>query len=240
MKTPKRLAKNPIIDATAEVRFTSTIPNDAVIGLVYASLQQSFGKPENLPILQIPTALRENDSNLKYQPCYKFTKPGNVLMVGPHTIALATYPYLDWGTSSPLLKDVVSCLNKANLFERVERIGLRYVNFFPVNIFDRSTLTLEVRRTSIAGRSLTLKTEEESKGFKIVTQISNDATAQVAGEPKKGSILDLDIQRDALNMAADVIPDRLMDLFLNANELADEAFFALLSDEFINTFGPEY
>ncbi len=67
MKLPKRLKRNPILEAIAEVRFLSSVPNDAVIGLVFSSVQDIFGKPENLPILQLPAALREADPNLKYQ-----------------------------------------------------------------------------------------------------------------------------------------------------------------------------
>jgi uncharacterized protein (TIGR04255 family) len=241
MRLPKRLQKNPIIDAIAEVRFSSSIPNDAVIGLVYSKLQDTFGKPENLPVLQIPAALRENDPNLKYQPCYRFTKPGNVLLVGPHNVALSTYPYSDWGAASPLLNDVLSRLYDVRLFDRIERIGLRYVNFFEnLNIFDHSTLVLKVRNTSIANQSVTLRTEASSNDFKVVTQASNRATAQVASVSKSGSILDLDITKENLNIAAEPLPSSLMNLFVSANRAADSAFFNVLADDFIATFGPEY
>lgn len=241
MRTPKRLAKNPIIDAIAEVRFSSSIPNDAVIGLVYSQLQDTFGKPENLPVLQIPPQLRESDPNLKYQPCYRFTKPGNVLLVGPHTVALSTYPYSDWGTASPLLADILTRLHKVRLFERIQRIGLRYINFFEsINILDRSTLVLEVRNTSIASQSVSLRTETTSEDFKVVTQILNNATAEVAGVSKKGSILDFDIAKEDLAIPPDSLPTSLMDLFVAANEVADVEFFKLLADDFLLTFGPEY
>jgi|WetSurMetagenome_2_1015567.scaffolds.fasta_scaffold234518_1 uncharacterized protein (TIGR04255 family) len=241
MRLPKRLKKNPIIDAIAEVRFSSTIPNDAVIGLVYSRLQDSFGKPENLPILQIPAALRESDPKLKYQPCYRFTKPGNVLLIGPRTVALSTYPYSDWSTASPLLGEVISRLHGVRLFETIERIGLRYINLFEnLNILDHSTLVLKVRNASIANQSVTLRTETSSHGFKVVTQILNSATAHVASIPKKGSVLDLDIAKEDLNITAESLPGSLMSLFVSANQVADLTFFSLLADEFITTFGPEY
>jgi uncharacterized protein (TIGR04255 family) len=241
MRTPKRLGRNPIIDAIAEVRFSSSIPNDAVIGLVYSKVEDTFGKPENLPVLQIPLPLRESDPNLKYQPCYRFTKPGNVLLVGPHTVALSTYPYSDWGAASPILAAVLERLHEARLFERIQRIGLRYVNFFEnVNILDHSTLVLEVRNSSIASQSVSLRTEATSGEFKVVTQILNSATAEVAGVSKKGSILDLDIAKEDLDISPDSLPTSLMNLFAAANEVADIEFFRLLADDFLLTFGPEY
>src|SRR6266542_3852573 len=179
MRIPRRLARNPIVDAIAEVRFSSNIPNDAIIGLVYTNLRGEFGKPEDLPILQIPAALREKDPNLRYQACYKFTKPGNVLLIGPHNVALSTYPYSDWGAASPLLNQILSRLHSVGLFERIERIGLRYVNFFEnLNILDHSTLTLNVRNVSLARESITLRTETHSKEFTVITQIANRARVQ--------------------------------------------------------------
>ncbi len=241
MRIPRRLARNPIVDAIAEVRFSSNIPNDAIIGLVYTNLRGEFGKPEDLPILQIPAALREKDPNLRYQACYKFTKPGNVLLIGPHNVALSTYPYSDWGAASPLLNQILSRLHSVGLFERIERIGLRYVNFFEnLNILDHSTLTLNVRNVSLARESITLRTETHSKEFTVITQIANRARVQVSGESRNGSVLDLDIVKELLDAKTDAVPELLMDLFKAANEIADSAFFNLLEEDFIATFGPEY
>jgi uncharacterized protein (TIGR04255 family) len=241
MRIPKRLTRNPIIDAVAEVRFTSKIPNDAIIGLVYSTLQNTFGEPESLPILQLPADLREKDPNLRYQACYKFTKSGNVLLIGPHNVALSTYPYSDWGSASPLLNEILSRLNAVQLFEKIERLGLRYVNFFEnLNICEHSTLTLQVRNTSIAKQSITLRTETDAGGFKVITQVSNSAKAQVAGELKSGSILDIDIVKPDLSILSESLPHYLMSLFMSANEIADSTFFNFLADDFIATFDPEY
>ena len=241
MRIPRRLRKNPIIDAVAEVRFSSNIPNDAIIGLIYSKLEGTFGKPEDLPILQIPAPLREKDPNLRYQPCYKFTKSGNVLLVGPHTVALSTYPYFDWAGASPLLNQILSKLQSVALFERIERIGLRYVNFFEnLNILDHSTLTLEIQKLSIAKESITLRMETDSGDFKVITQVANRAKAQVSGESKNGSILDLDIVKDNISSTGDAVPDWMMHLFKEANKIADSHFFNLLKEDFIISFEPEY
>lgn len=242
MRIPKRLARNPIIDATTELRFSSAVPTDAVIGLVYATLKSTFGKPENLPILQIPSALREKDPNLRYQACYKFTRPGNVLLVGPHNVALGTTTYVDWTSHSQVLEEVLSALTKAGLFSQFERIGLRYINFFDnVNICRHSTLTMAVHGDTITNQSLTLRTEVDSEGYKVVTQLANRATVEQGGQSKTGSIIDIDVSKDNLDLqAATDTSERLLNFFSAANEIADVAFFNLLDDGFIKTFGPEY
>lgn len=228
------------MDAVAEIRFSSSIPNDAVIGLVYSTLKSTFGKPENLPILQIPLAIREKDQNLRYQPGYRFKGPGNVLLVGPHSVALSTYPYSHWGSASGLLSDLLGKLSSVGLFDKVERLGLRYINFFEENVLDRSTVTLAVRGASLASQSVTLRTETIRDNFTVITQISNAATTVVDGVAKKGSIIDLDIVHDGDSISTNSLADDVMKTFVSANELADLVFFELLTEEFVATFGPEY
>jgi len=241
MKIPKRLRRNPIIDAVAEVRFTSSLPSEAILGIVYEKVKDKFGKPVTLPILQLPSALREKDPNLKYQACYRFTKPGNVLLVGPYNIALSTNPYTDWDAATPMLSDLLSQFDQINLFQSVQRIGLRYVNFFEkLNIFEHLTLSLAVNNESIAKQSIVLRTEAEVEGFKVITNVSNAAETSVSGLGKTGSILDLDIIHESPNIGGEPIPKALLRLFAHANRLADNAFFALMKEEFLAEFEPQY
>jgi uncharacterized protein (TIGR04255 family) len=229
------------VEAVAEVRFTSTLPSEAIIGLVYEKVKDKFGEPKSLPILQLPVALREKDENLKYQACYRFEKPGNVLLVGPHNVALSTNPYTDWNAATPLLSDMLDKFNKMKLFSSVERIGLRYVNFFEkLNIFNHVTLSLEVNERSIADRSIVLRTEAKVDGFIVITNVNNAVTSMIAGQNKEGSLLDLDIVKERPEIKEGAIPQKLLDLFTEANRLADDAFFGLLKEDFVGRFEPEY
>lgn len=241
MRIPKRLNRNPIVDAIAEVRFTSSLPSEAILGVVYENVRENFGKPATLPILQLPTVLREKDPNLKYQACYKFTKPGNVLLVGPHNVALSTNPYTDWDTTTPVLSDLLSRFDEIELFQSIERIGLRYINFFEkLNIFEHLTLSLAVNSQSIAKQSIVLRTEAPVEGFKVITNIANAADTSISGQQKKGSILDLDVIHESPDVSKESTPEALIRLFTRANKLADDAFFGLMKEEFLDKFEPVY
>ncbi len=241
MKIPKRLKRNPIIDAVAEVRFTSSLPSDAIIGLVYENIKDEFGQPKSLPILQLPAVLREKDPNLRYQAGYRFDKPGNVLLVGPRNIALSTTPYTDWAAATPLLSELLTKFDQIKLFQSVERIGLRYVNFFEkLNIFEHITLSIEIDNQSIAERSIVLRTETDVQGFKVITNVTNTAESSAAGQKRDGSILDLDIVKDRPELRGQPLPAELLRLFTEANQLADDAFFGLVKEELFARFEPEY
>jgi len=241
MKIPKRLKRNPIIEAIAEVRFTSSLPSEAIIGLVYDNIKDKFGQPKSLPILQLPAAIREKDPNLRYQACYRFEKPGNVLLVGPRNIALSTTTYTDWAAATPLLLELLTKFHQMKLFQSVERIGLRYVNFFEnLNIFEHITLSVKIGNESIAERSIVLRTETDVQGFKVITNLSNTAESLVSGQKRNGSLVDLDITNEHLELRGELLPEELLRLFTEANQLADDAFFGLVKEELFIKFEPEY
>lgn len=240
MKAPKRLKKTPLIDAIAEVRFSSSVPPDTIVGLVYGAIKDEFGAPEPLPILQIPAALRDQDPNLRYQACYRFQREGHTLLLGPRNVALSTVPYVDWNSAEPRLNEVLMKLDQANLFQRIERIGLRYVNFFEkLNVIERSTLKLEVAGKSIAAQSITLRAERTENEYTVITQIFNHASV-LGPQAKAGSVIDIDVVTDKVVVDTKMFSQSLLRVFTEANELADNAFFSLLTSDFINEFEPEF
>lgn len=71
MDLPKTIDPCPIVDALLEIRFQTLTHPNAVFGLIYNELQKDFPKVENLPILQLPDAIRASDPNFKFKPQYK-------------------------------------------------------------------------------------------------------------------------------------------------------------------------
>ena len=51
MPIPIKIEKCPIIEAIAEIRFIPIVPVNAVLGLIYSVLKDTFGKHEDLPLL---------------------------------------------------------------------------------------------------------------------------------------------------------------------------------------------
>ena len=50
MKLPVTISPCPIVEAVAEVRFETLVPEDAIFGLVYQTLKTDFPKVETLPV----------------------------------------------------------------------------------------------------------------------------------------------------------------------------------------------
>ena len=240
MKIPKRLKQNPLIEAVAEVRFTSSVPAETIVGLVYGEVRKDYGAPQSLPILQVPSQLRDADAQLRYQSCYRFEGKGHDILLGPRNLALSTHPYVDWSSAEPTLKDLLDKLHNLNLFDVIERIGLRYVNLFEnLNILEHTTLKIEFSGAPICNELVNLHFERQETEIKIVTKIANVAT--VVGPPvKNGSVLDIDVICENLKIAGSETPTQILQLFRQANKHADDTFFRMLKPEFLERFGPEF
>jgi uncharacterized protein (TIGR04255 family) len=163
-----------------------------------------------------------------------------VFLVGPRSIALSNTSYTDWAATTPLLSEVLTKLDQIKLFEFVERIGLRYVNFFEkLNIFEHVTLSIAINKEPLSARSIMLKTEADVQGFMVMTNIANNTEVSCAGQKREGSLLDFDVVKENPELRTP-LPTELLRVFTEANKLADNAFFGLLKEEFFARFEPEY
>ncbi|MDR1756384.1 MAG: TIGR04255 family protein, partial [Culturomica sp.] len=72
MNLPTQITPCPIIESNIEIRFSSPLPGDAIIGIIYSVLQPFYTNCilEPLPILQIPAEIRRQDPNLKDKPTH--------------------------------------------------------------------------------------------------------------------------------------------------------------------------
>jgi len=246
VRIPKRLEENPLLDVVAEVRFSSQLPPDAIVGMVYASIGDlRFGAPKPEPLLQIPEPLRSKDENLRYGALYRFDRPNeHYLLLGPRSIALGTpRPYKNWDVVAPLLKEVLGRLGGIGLMEKVERTGLRYVNFFEgLNVLNHAQVVLELAGNSIVDQNAAVREERTEGNFLRIIQLLNQVTSIVEGKSKTGSVLDIDVicQKVEVSPGNKNLAEELGNVFLASNQIADRAFFGLLKPDLIAKYRPVY
>ena len=72
-RLPVSIQPCPIVEAIFEIRFESSYPRDAIFGIIYKQFKDEFHKVIQLPVLQLPAAVREQDPNLKFTPHYKIS-----------------------------------------------------------------------------------------------------------------------------------------------------------------------
>lgn len=238
MILPKRIEKCPIVDTVVEIRFTSNVYADAIFGLVYSTLKDSFSRVEKLPILQLPEQIRQNDPGLKFKPHYKLSNGQYSLQVGPDVLTVSSpVPYPGWNNYQEVINDVLSRILKIELISQVSRLGMRYINFFEIDIFEKINLDIQINGENINYKNTSIRTEVEALGFINGLQISNHAENITRSNTRKGSIIDIDTFKvyDKNQFTANFQQE-----LENGRNSRNQTFFSLLDQSFLKELKPIY
>ncbi len=239
MEIPVRIDTCPIVDSVIEIRFNTNIFPNAVFGLIFNALRNEYPHAEKLPILQLPEQLRDVDPNFKHKAHYKIISKDNFsVQIGPDMIALGSpIPYPGWDTLSGKLFYVIDEVFKIGIIDQVTRLGIRYINFFDYNIYDKVNLTINVKSDVLGATNTTLRTELEKAGFLNTLHISNDAKRIVDNQQIAGSIIDIDTFKIYNETNFHSIYKEEIE---KAHNTEKEIFFGLLKTEFLDSLKPTY
>ncbi len=239
-RTPKKINKCPIEESVFEIRFSSDCPNDAILGIVYSAVKDFFSEDslQQLPVLEIPEHIRLQDPNLKYQPLHRLDKENFSLSIGPKTLIFGNNrQYAGWEAWSNFFKTVLCEVEKTGILKNVERIGLRYINVFDLNILKCTNIELRLNKNLLIDETSNLRTELVDADFIKILQVGNSVTILTNNKTRTGSIIDIDCiydfrGKDFFSTYADIVD--------TAHKKEKELFFSLLNDDFINSLEPQY
>lgn len=237
MKFPKLISPCPIREAVAEVRFTPSVPPDAVFGIVYQTLKSQYGDAKALPILSLPSDLRNSDKDLAYQPHYALQNDTTTLLIGPRTIAVGMRgDYPGWPVLSKLVQDNMNSFHGTGIVKETHRFGLRYINFFNFDIFVKLLLQVSVNGESWDKDETHFKTIFRNANCAHMVQISK-GIIWIGNPPERGSTIDIDSFTE--NTSGDFVSR--FSAFLDVAHTAEKKlFFSLLKPEFLATLNPTY
>lgn len=231
---PKSIEKCPIVDSLVEIRFKSNINHNAIFGIIYNSLRSDFQKVENLPILQIPEAIRTTDPNLKHKPLYRISNDEYVVQIGVDLLAIGAYPkYVGWDKFSKTIFDILDRVEKLNIIGEVDRLAIRYINFFEENIFKNIKLEISLTGSSIVNQKSVFRTEINHGNINSVLQISNEAQSN----NQFGSIIDIDCSR---TIGLQNFFEKKEELINEIHLIEKDLFFNLISDDYLDKLIPNY
>lgn len=241
MDIPKKIDPCPIVEAIVELRFDSSLPNDAVFGVIYNQFKDEFEKVGKLPILQLPENIRSKDKNLIYKPHYKLQKGEFVVQIGPKVFSFSNVnEYVGWDTLSEKIKDTVEKLANLKIIKKMVRFGLRYINLFAdLNIYEKSRLKIQLGNENQFNREINLTMGIPTKGFatKLIMVNSAEISFHENKGNIKGSIIDIDV---AMEKEMEFDLGQIEETVSSAHEQEKELFFSLLEPDFLKTLNPEY
>src|SRR6266849_8050173 len=135
MKLPKKLGREPLIEAIFEMRFKTPSPaSNFLPGYLFTKLvgQKTI---ERLPAAELPEQMRSVDQNLRYAPLIRIRWGSYLVLIGDRNVGLACgVPYLGWHDFKPNILMLVRSLSQAEIIDSVERFSLRYTDIIPSDL----------------------------------------------------------------------------------------------------------
>ncbi len=235
-KLPRSIDPCPIIEAIFEVRFESSFPGDAIFGIVYNQFKDEYKNTEELPILQLPAAIRNQDPNLRFSPHYKMRKNNFIIQVGPNVFSLTNVQeYCGWDLFSREIYNTFTKVKGLDLIKRQLRMALRYINIFSdINIFEKSNLVISLNNRQLSQDKINLLAEIPYAHGTSNVKLINYAEARFESQIIAGSIVDIDT-----NVRYEDFED-IRQAIESAHMEEKALFFNMLDDEFLRTLNPVY
>jgi len=235
-KLPLSINPCPIIEAIFEIRFDSSFPGDAIFGIIFNQFKDEFQDVEQLPILQLPAAIRNQDPNLKFSPHYKIKKNNFIIQIGPNVFSLTNIKeYCGWKVFSEKIFDTYNKVSELGLIKKQFRTALRYINILPgINVFEKSNLSIKLNDKTLGANQINFTAEIPYEHGASNLKLINFAEAIFENQATKGSIVDIDtyVQQEKF--------DNFKDAVECAHTAEKELFFNLLEQEFLKTLNPVY
>jgi len=239
VRIPKKLVHSPIDQAIFEIRYEGNYPGEALYGILFDIFEQFPNKDmAELPVMQLPKQIRDNDPNLRYQAFYSVANEKYAFSVGPHSIVFsALKPYPGWVVWKQFFNQIIIKIREKNIIKTVERIGLRYFNLFNTSIFDQINALL-----SIAGNPVTINpgffcVEFDQGKIHTILNVKNAIIKNDIQAPN--SLIDIDCI-NKLDCDNQLFFSSYQDIIDETHQVNERVFFGLLKENLLNGFEPEY
>lgn len=238
-RLPIKIDPCPIVEAILEVRFTTSESWRTLPGLLFAHIRERYPEQKDLPLAQLPEEIRRQEPAFTYQPLVQFLSRDFLIQFGPRVVSLVTKPnqYPGWLAVEHEITWLLARLETLNFITEGERLGVRYVNFFSFDIFEKLLLDIATGGMQLAGAELSVTTVLHQAPLTARLQVANSAILGTGNDAKRGSVLDVDVWLGSLDFE---IFQNAVAKFGEAHQFEKQIFFGLLRPEFLDTLSPVY
>ncbi|SKC73578.1 TIGR04255 family protein [Ohtaekwangia koreensis] len=227
---PKKITPDPIVDSVVEFRFSSQHPKDRLTTLLLNHFSVEFPSfrdfaPQIGFPLEFTTKVSLHNDNFNVN-------------IGPNVISFGCMnSYKGWSPFSAIVTETMHNLSKQGLINEIERVGLRYINFFKNIMLISQNTNLDISfsgRENYTTRSTSLRTQLQKDPFIFNVIIADN----VVHNNVPGSILDIDVATEhGLKIK---FSDQIIRILEQAHSEEKMIFYSLLKNDFVKKFNPEY
>lgn len=202
-QTPKRLNKEPLIEAIWQAQFEPQegLPvGDLLPGILYSALKIDH---PNLQLLRLPTAdipapVAQLDPNLRFSAKYRMEEPGSpfLFQVGDRIVTMnCRKPYAGWSAFKERILKLLDVIESSRLVPTPKRHSLRYIDLLcldPTPCLKALQVNFQIGQWSLENRPIQMRVEIPDGDCHHVIQIATPAEANLPEGKLQGSVIDLE------------------------------------------------
>lgn len=243
---PKKLGKEPLIDAVFEVRFFSVVPASVILpGFLFNNLEGNKNV-ESFPVAQLPKPVRDADPNLRYAPLSRIDWDRFFISISDFSVSVSCkYPYCGWELFKSAISKIIDVLGESKIVGNVERYSMKYIDLIPSQDIQEKVAKINFD-VSIANHRLEreqfhLRIEIPKDGFMHAVQLASSAQVVLhTGTKLEGLIVDVDTFVSQYDASIQSLREELLGR-LEAIHLANKTmFFSCLTPQAIMQLEPIY
>ena len=239
-RLPIKIDPCPIAEAILEIRFVTSESWATLPGLLFARIRERYPEQKTLPLTQVPEEMRRRESAFTYQPLIQFLGRGDFLIqFGPRVVSLVakSKEYPGWAAFEDEMTWLMSELQQMGFISEGERLGVRYINFFTFDIFEKLVLEVSTAKKRLTAGERSVTTVLTRPPFTSRLIVSNGAILDTGDGARSGSVLDVDVWLGPVDF--DLFQNGLAK-FGEAHRFEKQVFFGLLKPDFLATLNPTY
>jgi uncharacterized protein (TIGR04255 family) len=239
-RLPIKIEPCPIVEAILEIRFVTSESWATLPGLLFARIRERYPEQKNLPLAQLPEEMRRHESAFTYQPLIQFLSPGDFLIqFGPRVVSLVakSKEYPGWPAFEKEMTWLIAELKKLGFVSEGERLGVRYINFFTFDIFEKLVLEVSTGKKRLTAGECSVTTVLTRPPFTSRLLVSNGAILDTGAGARPGSVLDVDVWLGPVDF--DLFQNGVAK-FAEAHHFEKQIFFGLLKPDFLARLNPTY
>jgi uncharacterized protein (TIGR04255 family) len=242
MSLPKKLNSDNLKDTLVEIRYSSDIPQELTLGLVFrmlAPLGYTY-TPANVNISlgesqQVALGFNSNIGGFLIKENVRIQLISNQI-----TFNCLSDKYVGWESYSRIILEVMDELYKQEVIRNFNRISIRYISEFKnLAIFPNIKGNIDISQTGLKLDNSILRLVDESQNLKIFITLTNKAKRISQNQQiVDASLVDVNIF-EHFNPPINELKDLKTKLDI-IHLKQKEVFFGLITDDFLKTLNPLY
>lgn len=198
-RLPKKLNKEPLVDAVFEVRFSASAPASSILPGIFFNKLDGEKVINQLPASEIPKQIRDNDPQLHFVPVVRISWNNYLLLIGDRSITIGCkIPYVGWFEFRKAILKIIEILVDVGTIQCINRYSLKYVDLIPSTDIEEQVAAVKLEIClgdhHLKKEKFLFKTELLQEEYVHIIQIVSSAkfTSSDGKIKKDGLIIDID------------------------------------------------